>query len=289
MRSVIVRAAVSAGVLACGLFGAGARAQAPLPKPDVLPPPAPSARSRLPAEVGQIEVYNGGRRTVHYVSPNLSAGEQAALRDLARAENESAYADELLALKRSYVGSELALEPYRRNVQQQLYGFSTESTYSGFVAGSYGGHGDRGGYYPYAYPYGGAFGGGVGGFFGGATTTVGRSLAYGMGDEGVMKQAIAGQIASQATPDYVMGSGRAVDVALGRVAASDRLAKGFGLTGGVRPAAAETTHIILTLKGGEKLDGTLAGEDAEWFRVDTATGAVSVRKADVTRVEMPKK
>ena len=49
------------------------------------------------------------------------------------------------------------------------------------------------------------------------------------------------------------------------------------------------THIILTTKGGEKIDGTLYGEDADWFRVDTPTGTVSVRKADVSRVETPKK
>lgn len=296
MRNTVVRAAVSAAVLAYGLWGAGARGQAPLPKPDGPVYPVTSQareKPRLPAEVGQIEVYNGARRTVHYVAPNLSAGEQASLRELARAENEAAYADELLALKRSYVDSERFLEPYRRMVQQQFYGLSTQSTYSGFVSGGYGGYGGYGygGYYPYINDnaYGGGFGGGTG-YFGGQTTTVSRGLANGMGDEGVMKSAIARQIASQATPEYALGTRRAHDVALARVATSERLAKGFGLTRSeVVPAAASTSRISLTLKSGEKLEGTFAGEDADWFRVETATGTVSVRKADVTRVEMPKK
>jgi hypothetical protein len=294
MRNAIVRAAVSVGVLASGLFGASAPAQAPRPKPDSPPLPVvlpASDRARLPAEVGQIEIYNGPRRTVQYVAPSLSAGEQASLRDLARAENEAAYANEALALKRSYVDSERLLEPYRRSIQQRLYGFSSSSSFSGYASGGYGGYGAYGGYgyAPYAYsnPYSRGWGGS---FYGGETTDVSHSLANGMGDEGVMKQAMASQIASQATPDYAQGAGRAVDLAYARVASSDRLAKGFGLTrSNVVPAAAETTRMVLTLKGGEKLDGTLQGEDADWFRLETATGTVSVRKADVSRIEVPKK
>ena len=171
-------------MLAVGLLGTAALAQAPLPVSDQpnypvksQATPSPEA-SRPPAGVGQIEILaraRGGR--CHYVAPNLSPGEQAALRDLARAENEAAYADELLALKRLYVDSERTLEPYRRFIQQQLYGFSTESSYSGYVSNGFGG-----GYYPYAFDnaYGTGYGGG---YFGGASTTVSRSLANGMGDE----------------------------------------------------------------------------------------------------------
>src|SRR5258708_5025957 len=140
MRKAIVRAARLVGVVGGCLSGAIATAPAPRPVPDgptypvqsqvTLPPDA----ARPPGGVGPIEIYNGPNRTVHYVAPTLSPSERSALRDLARAENESAYADDLLALKREYVGSERALEPYRRSIQQQLYGFSTESTYSANVS-----------------------------------------------------------------------------------------------------------------------------------------------------------
>jgi hypothetical protein len=78
---------------------------------------------------------------------------------------------------------------------------------------------------------------------------------------------------------------------MGRVAASEPLAKSFGLTGSkVVPAAATTpSRVILKLKSGGKVEGTMVGDDADWFRVETATGTVSVRKSEVTQVEMPKK
>jgi hypothetical protein len=298
MRNAIVSAARTAAVLASGLLGTAATAQQPLaplpvsdqPKYPIKSQVTPSPDvARPPVGVGRIEIYEGPRRTVHYVAPNLSPGEQAALRDLARAENEAAYADEMLALKRLYVDSERTLEPYRRFIQQQLYGFSTSSTYSGYVSGGFGGYG--GGNYPYAFDN--AYGGGGygGGYFGGASTSVSRSLANGMGDEGVMKSAMAREIASQATPEYAGATARDLGVATGRIASSDQLAKGFGIArSNVLPAAAPSpAHIVLTLKGGEKVEGTVYGEDTDWFRVDTPTGTVSVRKSEVSKVEMPKK
>jgi hypothetical protein len=296
MRNAFMSGVRTVGVLAAGLLGAAAPAQGPFPAPEgpsypiksqVTPSPDVA---KQPAGVGRIEIYEGPRRTVQYVAPNLSPGEQAALNDLARAENETAYANELLALKRLYVDSERTLEPYRRFIQQQLYGFSTDSTSSGFVSSGFGGFGG-GGFFPYVFgdnAYGTGWGGGL---FGGATTTTSRSLANGMGDEGVMKAAFARQIASQADPAFAAGAARDMGVAMGRIGASEQLAKSFGLNrGNIAPAAAATApHIVLTLKNGDKVDGTLYGEDADWFRVDTATGTVSVRKSEVTKVEMPKK
>jgi hypothetical protein len=298
MRNTMVRGLV---VLTAGLLGTAAPAQAPLrifpgqsplPVSDLPPQPvksqavlAPEA-ARPPAGVGRIEVYNGPWRTVHYVpGSDASPGERSALNDLARTENEEAYAGDLLALKREYVESERQLEPYRRFLQQQLYGYSTSSTYSAFVGG--GGS--------FGVPYGGDYAYGTGwgpSFGGGAETTVSKGLAgNGLGYEGPLKEAMARQIAAEANPEYAATAARARDLALGRVASSERLAKGFGLDrSAITPAAATTpSRIVLTLKSGEKLEGTLYGEDAEWFRVDTATGTVSVRKGDVTRVEVPKK
>jgi len=286
MRNSIVRAARTVGALAAGLLGTAALAQAPRPVSDQPNYPVKSEvtrspeAARPPAGVNQVEIYEGQRRTVSYVAPNLSPSEQAALRELARAENEATYADDLLALKRLYVNSEQTLEPYRRFIQQQLYGFSTQSTYSGYVSSGFGG----GGYYPYAFGNTYGYGGG-GGYFGGASTTVSRSLANGMGDEGVMKAAMARRIADDAGPEYASAVAHNSDFAKGRIAASDRLAKSFGIIG----AGLDMPRIILTLKSGEKLDGQLHSEDADWFRVQTPTSTVSVRKADVTRVEVPKK
>jgi hypothetical protein len=300
MRNAFMSGVRTVGVLAAGLLGAAAPAQGPLPVSDqprypIVSQVTPSPDvARPPAGVGRIEIYEGPRRTVHYVAPNLSPSEQAALNDLARAENETAYANELLALKRLYVDSERTLEPYRRFIQQQLYGFSTDSTSSGFVSSGFGGFGG-GGFFPYVFgdnAYGNGWGNGWGGsLFGGTTTTTSRSLANGMGDEGVMKAAFARQIASQASPEFAADAARGMGVAMGRVAASEPLAKSFGLNrGNIAPAAAATApRIVLTLKNGEKVDGTLYGEDADWFRVDTATGTVSVRKSEVSKVEMPKK
>jgi hypothetical protein len=305
MRSALVIRVWTAAVVMSFLIVGVAAAQAPLPSPEVLlfagvanaraPLPAPEIQypikgeasvspdaAKTPQGIGQIEIYDGPRRTVQFVAPNLSPGERSSLRDLSRAENEAAYADELLALRRDYVNSERILEPLRRNVQQQLFGLSTESNYSGFVAG---GWGNRLGAYNYGYNDG--FGGG---FAGGASTSVSRSLANSVGYEGPLKDAMARQIASQATPDFAAGAARDLDLAMGRAASSERVAKGFGVARGeVKPAAATSGHVILTLKSGEKLEGNLYGEDAEWFRVETPTSTVSVRKGDVSRVEVPKK
>ena len=39
----------------------------------------------------------------------------------------------------------------------------------------------------------------------------------------------------------------------------------------------------MTLKGGDKVEGTVSDEDPDWITVDTATDQVTVRKADVSR------
>lgn len=302
MQHLIQRTARAAlGVLAAGLLAAPAPAQvvfplaSPLPVPDVYYPivsqvrPGPDA-ARL-ASLGQIEVYNGAQRTVHYVAPGLTEGERSALRDLERAENEAAYADDLQALKRKYVDSELLLEPYRRFMQERFWGYNKQMTSGLFGGGGYGNPG-WGGYYPYAYnsPYSLGWGGQWGSYFGGGITDVSFTLGTGVGYEGPLKDAMARGIAAEATPEYGTAAARAANAALGRAAAtSDRLARGLGVAqSDVRPATG-APRIVLTLKSGDKVEGTLYGEDADWFRVETPTGTTSVRKADVSRVEMPKK
>jgi hypothetical protein len=248
------------------------------------PKPADDKRE---GSIHRMTITVGPNRTVHYFAPGLSSGELSSLRNLERAENEASFAEDLGAVRREYVNSEMRLEPHRRNVQQDLYGVSTVNGYSNFAGGSFFGPGAYPYAVPYAYPFG--YNGFTSGYFGGYTGTVARSLAFGMGDEGVFKNEMVKTIAAQATPEYLAGVGRRYDDALARVAANDRLAKGLGLTkSDVRPVAAEPP-VTVYLKGGEKVEGRLVRDDADWIAVETDKATVNVRRSEVTRVDQHKK
>jgi len=88
------------------------------------------------ADVHRMVIINGKDRIVHYFSKSGSAAEQAALRNLERAENEASYADALQELKRQYVATESAMEARRRQVQMQLYGRSFETNNSSKMEGT---------------------------------------------------------------------------------------------------------------------------------------------------------
>jgi hypothetical protein len=239
--------------------------------------------------VHKMVITVGPNRTVHYFAPGLTSGELSSLRNLERAENDVAFADDLAALRRVYVDSELMLEPYRRSVQLSLYGTSTVSGYGNFLSGSLfapGGYAYP--YYvPYAYPNG--YNGFANNFFNGYAGTVAHSLAFGMGDEGVFKNEMVKALAGQASPEYLTAVSRRYDDALARVAANDRLAKGLGLTkSDVRPVAAEPP-VTVYLKGGEKIEGRLVRDEADWIGVETDKATVNVRRSEVTRVDQHKK
>lgn len=284
MRTVLLSCGrCVAAFLGAHLAGGALMAQAPVPKPDVVYPVISQAsRETGPARTGDVlrtEIRNGSSRRVHYSSPSTSPGERSALADLERAENEAAYAEDLMALRQEYVTSERLLEPYRRTVQQQLYGFNLESTDSSFFRGGYG-PGGLG--YPFGLGYGGYYGYGYGG-----STTVFRSLANGVGDEGRFKDEMVRQIARQATPEYATAAARGVNTALASAAESDRLRAGLRLPGrGTAFAAGEQPRkVTLTMKDGKTLSGILAREDGDWLLVETAGSDVSVRKSDVTRID----
>src|SRR5438067_397022 len=103
MRTVL---SLAAALVSAALLAAAATAA------DVKPAAAPAG-----PEVHRMVIVNGPTTTVHYFSVGLSTSDQAALRDLERAENDAAYADDLQALRRQYVADELQLEPHRRTVQ----------------------------------------------------------------------------------------------------------------------------------------------------------------------------
>jgi hypothetical protein len=285
--SPLRNAAAVAALAVTVCFGARAGAQ---------PPAKPAADNE--ARVHRMEIWNGPVRSVSYFTQGYSPGEESALRDLGRAENELAIADDVQGLRRLYLRNERILEQRRGQVNPLLYGYSSEyaaGLFPGYVAGSFGYGGFAG--FPSGYPYGVGGFGNIAGTFGypGAGASLGsvaNSLAFGVGSEGVIKDVLAQTLAPSAGPEAVTRAARAYDAAVARVADSDRLRTALGWDKG--PIAAvghERTvggAITLTLKDGSTVEGTLAGEDGDWFTVDRAADEVSVRKADVTRIARPK-
>jgi len=265
---------------------------------------AENPRKKVPVRQGQtdvhqMELYNGPSRTVRNFGASLSPGETSALRDLERLENEASYAQDLLTLKRQYVLSERLLEPHRRAVQLDLYGrdITINNSSSASVAGNYGGYG-------YGYPnyFFGGYGMGSPGAVASASNneTEFRSLATGMGNEGVLKNAIVATIGQQATPTYAASLARDYERAASLATASRRLQVGLRLPtlDSVRAenkavADAETAIsaprvITLTLKNGEKIRGTKINYDKDWATVDLLGGGTSrVRHTEVMRIDTP--
>jgi hypothetical protein len=252
--------------------------------------------------VHRMEVWNGAVRTVHFFSQGYSPGEEAALRDLARAENELATADEVQSLRRLYLRNERILEGRRGQVNPLLYGYSSEYA-AGLISGGFGGYGNGGfGGYGYGgfggYPYGvGGFGNVAGTFgYGGGGALVGsasNSLSFGVGTEGVIKDVLAQGLGQATTPEAISRATHAYETAMTRVADSDRLRAGLGWgKGNVAAVGHERSlggPVTLTLKDGKTMEGTLLREDAEWITIDTAKEEVSLRKSEVMRISRPKK
>lgn len=226
-----------------------------------------------PAGVHRIEIINGATRTVHYVGVGLSPTELTALRDLERAENEVALADQLLALKRQYVNNEIGLDMRRRAVQQLYYGYQSQYSFSGFSSYSFPGFG-------YSYPFG-YLGSPLSTSLAGFTGASAYGTAFGVGDEGALKTDLSRILALQSTPEYAAHARRQLDLALAR--ASDTP----GLKGKILPAGAELPTVgrdIVTLKDGSRLEGKLVKDDADWVTVDTGTGEERVRTTEVVRI-----
>jgi hypothetical protein len=207
------------------------------------------------AKAHRMEINVGPNRTVHYFSKDAAPGDRAALRDMERAENEAAFADDLLALRRQYVANERLFEARRAEMQRRLYGIEMTG-FGGFAGPAY--------YGPYGGYYGGGYGGGYfGGVFPGGPVTTVQSLAIGVGYEGALKAEMARAIAAQAAPESASSASRAYDSAL-------------------RPT------VTLTLKGGDKVEGKLMREDADWITVEAGKEETSVRKSEVVRVTTKK-
>ncbi len=247
----------------------------------------------------RMEIWNGPTRTVHYFGQGYSPGEESALRDLARAENDLAVADDVQLLRRLYLRNERILEQRRGQVNPLLYGYSSEynaGLFPGMITQGNGYGGFAG--LPYGYPYGvGGFGNLAGGIAypaaGASMGGVTNSIAMGVGNEGIIKDVLARTLGDAAAPEATARATRAYDAAVARAASSDRLRHDLGWgKGEVAAVGHERTvggPVTLTLKDGKTLEGTLVQEDAQWITVDTANEEVSLRKDDVTRIARPKK
>ncbi len=290
----------SAAAVALGLLTTTAgRAQEKLPQPV-----KPAAReTAAPGGVYRMVIRNGANQTVHYVAGrDVSPGDAATLRDLEGAENEAMYARDLQRLKMQYVASERQEEPVRRYIQLALYGQNINvATDNGYVGnlGGYGGAGFRfaGGYPNYAYgayPFGGLGFGGMA--YGSRSVDVNRSLANGMGDEGVLKNTLAQVIAADASPHAMATAMRNYNAAMARAGESNTLRTALGLpagkagAGGARYAADESAApVVLTLKNGQTIEGSkMVDEKGDYYVIETPTRRVRVLKSEVARVDEAK-
>jgi hypothetical protein len=248
----------------------------------------------------RLEIYNGDMRSVHYFADGLSASERASLSDVQRLENEVAFTENLARLRAQYVRNERELERRRAGVQNLLYGTST--TYgSGFYPGTF-----SGGYYGYGYPllgygYPGFYNAFYPGYVGSAGTTT-QNLAFGVGDEGVIKTEMARVLAAQSSPTYATQARQDYYSALERAASDQRLASVMELKkGDVVPASFEQSTssdlglatgdlVTLTPKTGDKIDGTFIRESGDWITVQAGNEQVTLRKSEIIRFsKKPKK
>jgi hypothetical protein len=223
--------------------------------------------------VHRMEIIVGPRVTVYYfpLGKNTSPGELQTYRNLAQAENEAAYVDELQALRRQYISGEKRLEYARQAIQPQLYGASYDRTYFESYYGNYFGG------YSYGYPYG--YFGGYGGYGGGNAGSVTKSLAIGVGPEGSIKEAMAKALATHLTPEYSAAVNRQLSDA---VAALPQEGKGGVVGVGFDPNAPGSVTVYV--KGDHKIEGKLVKEDADWIVVQTRNQEERIRMSEVTRI-----
>ncbi len=254
------------------------------------PPPKVAEKAPPPAAVHKMTIFEGAHRRVNYItSGNLSTADLLTAYDLERAENELAYVRDLQRLKQQYAHSERIMEPQRRYVQEQLYG--TQISYGG-SSGYYGGSGGWG-YYPYAF---GSYGWprSFTGFAGSTSYSVVRSLQYGMGDEGIVKNSIAPAMARESSPEYAAFAVRTYDTIAARAAASPTLSRDLSLQKGSAystdrgPSFSKGSKVTIWV-GNDKYQGTVKEDSADWVVLQTGTSDMTVRKSEITRAEAPSK
>jgi hypothetical protein len=251
--------------------------------------PAVGNADKQDAGVHRMEIYNGPMRSVHYVYRGLSGSEAQAVRELEMAENEAILARDMLALRQQYVSGERTFDAQRRATQEQLYGF-TESSASAAAFSAYrrvGEYGRTWGFFPFG-------GWGYGdGFSSGATASAfssadAVSLGMGVGDEGVVKTAMAPIVAGQATPDYAAKANQYLTAATARAAASPLVRDSLKLKAA---DAAYAGNVVITrvLDGkSEKIEGKVLSEEGDWLILETPQGKRRLMKSTIVDVLEPK-
>ncbi len=249
-------------------------------------------------------IQEGVNRSVHYItSGNLSTSDRLTAYDLERTENELTYLRDLQQLKHQYVKSERSLEPWRHYMQRQLYGRQVysggyASTYTNYVPngilGVPGSYGYNGFYSPYHYGYGFGYPGLA--LASGSAQSYGetRSLQFGMGNEGHLKDAIVQVIARQAAPDYTAALMRDYESAVSRAAASPVLSRDLNLSKSAAPTPSAEPTFTKGAKatiwvGNDKYAGTIKDDRPGWVVLQTDRAEVTVRKSEITRAEVQPK
>lgn len=259
-----------------------------------------------PGSVHRMVIQEGVNRSVYYVtSGNLSSGDRLAAADLERTENELTYLKNLQRLKHQYVKSELSLEPQRSYMQRQLYGRRVSSsgynaTYANYVPNGVYGVAGTYGYHPFYSPYGYGYGNGFG-YPGSAFSSRSasaysetRSLQFGMGNEGSLKNAIVQVIARQTSPDHAAAALRDYQTAVSRASASPVLSRDLGLSKkdvsapSAGPTFTKGNKATIWI-GNDKYEGTVKDDLPGWVVLKTDKAEVMVRKSEISRAETPAK
>jgi hypothetical protein len=217
------------------------------------------------ATVHRLLIYNGGARTVHYVSKGLSSAEKATLTELEEAENglETALAqqsDDLLPPRtlRRWSNSDVS------NTYSYPYGYGYGYYYPWAAWPGWGGYWSPLLYYPYAYTY------------GGPTSVTDRSQE---GYEEIIHPISPAAVREQRAA--VDRARKRLDAARGRVRRSERLRTLLKL-----PAPEDVT---VHLKNNTKVEGKLISSDDDTVVVETDKEVVEIQKREVISIATAKK
>ncbi len=292
MARIVVLPSRGAAVLLVLAWAGSAQAQG------VLPPEAnPNVKKGTPY---RVEVNNGTTRTVQYVGVGLTPDVRQTVRELERVENSTAYAREILALKRQYLKDERLVEANRTVAQEKAYAPELSYPYlygAGYLgSGSYYGGLPVGlGYPTYPTLYGRAFAYAPSALMTG-TFSVSRQ-GYGLPDDSVLKASLSQTVAAQSTPEYAAALNRDAERVALRAYASPTVRVALGLPsveegrrerGAIRAVAEEfspTAPITVTMKNGTVYRGTKTRAAEGWLVIDLVGGGqAQVRPAEVISV-----
>jgi hypothetical protein len=217
--------------------------------------------------IHRMEIRDGqGNTTVRYFFYGLSPGEQAALYDLELSENELAYAEELLALRRDVLATQRALERQRLAAASGRFNVVLPTTTGGGFPSTSAS--------PAAAPYGVLLaGGGV--------------SPFSSCDEGVLRGCLSRRFAEQATPEYAAQVYRQyVNAQTTAALVLKNPGKSNIRVAGIDPDAGAPRYTTLTLTNGQKPEGLLIAETRDWIILGTPTGEKRFRPEDVVEMEI---